>query len=439
MNQSEESFIGWGSLFARLLLLGGAGLFLGAAFWPGSMTNDSITQYGQALTRNFNDWHPPVMAWLWSFLLPLNNGPAPMLCFHLAMLLTACFIMSSDKGRNGPQWAWLFIPLLPWISGISGAIWKDVGMTFSLFLGYALFQKVVSGGKNGFSRFLFTLSLWLFLYAMLVRFNAITMAPPLIYYPIRILRPECAKRKTFYMTCLCLLLLSCLTPFVYNILLGAKYSNPRSLMQIDEIAVTSVVAKKNLFSEVAEISRWPYEDLPRKQAATAEGWNFYGKAGAQLSSIQLMENWISVIVNYPLEYLQAKYILYRNFSAFPFKKRDDALMLEITENNNGFIRKGNMAEPILRKYVKFFIMMRWPFVPLFWVPMAFWLFWAARNRENATKYEIRMLSGSAICYYLGYILVTPTPDYRFIYWTVLGTTTAALVFYYSRQGRQGVS
>jgi len=46
-------------------LLFAANLFAG---FPGVANDDSDSQYAQAVDQRFNDWHPPIMAWLWSFL-----------------------------------------------------------------------------------------------------------------------------------------------------------------------------------------------------------------------------------------------------------------------------------------------------------------------------------------------------------------------------------
>ena len=44
------------------------------AYWPGLMTWDAIRQYGQAVDGDFDDWHPPVMEWIWRQLIPIHTG-----------------------------------------------------------------------------------------------------------------------------------------------------------------------------------------------------------------------------------------------------------------------------------------------------------------------------------------------------------------------------
>jgi hypothetical protein len=61
---------------------------LSLSYWPGVMTWDSIRQYDQALSGRFDDWHPPLMNWIWRQFLPLAHGPGPMLVLQLGVYAT---------------------------------------------------------------------------------------------------------------------------------------------------------------------------------------------------------------------------------------------------------------------------------------------------------------------------------------------------------------
>jgi hypothetical protein len=60
-------------------------LLTASAYWPGLMTWDPVRQYGEALSGQIDDWHPPAMQWLWRQLLAVHSGPAPMLIMQLAL------------------------------------------------------------------------------------------------------------------------------------------------------------------------------------------------------------------------------------------------------------------------------------------------------------------------------------------------------------------
>ena len=63
------------------------------AFHWGVITPDSVVQYEQALTGRYDDWHPPVTAWLWRQLLHFGPGGAPFLVTEI-MLYWGAFGLS---------------------------------------------------------------------------------------------------------------------------------------------------------------------------------------------------------------------------------------------------------------------------------------------------------------------------------------------------------
>jgi len=44
-------------------------------FWPGVALFDSVYQYRQALSGTYDDWHPPIMARLWSLFASVAARP----------------------------------------------------------------------------------------------------------------------------------------------------------------------------------------------------------------------------------------------------------------------------------------------------------------------------------------------------------------------------
>ena len=52
----------------------GVGLALWRLFFPGLMSQDSVIQYGQAITGHYNDWQPPLMALAIKIVLGLGGA-----------------------------------------------------------------------------------------------------------------------------------------------------------------------------------------------------------------------------------------------------------------------------------------------------------------------------------------------------------------------------
>ena len=87
------------------LIAGMGGLFLTlAAFWPGLMTWDSVRQYDQALSGEFDDWHPPAMEWLWRLLVPIHQGPLLMFLLQVALLWVGVALLAFWAWRERRPW-----------------------------------------------------------------------------------------------------------------------------------------------------------------------------------------------------------------------------------------------------------------------------------------------------------------------------------------------
>lgn len=97
-------------------------------YWPGIMIDDARWQYQQAVDNAYEDWHPPLMAWVWRRLMFIQPGPAPMLLLQLAFYWLAIVLIASWAYRRGrPVLAivvactgWLPIPL-----ALTGTVTKD--------------------------------------------------------------------------------------------------------------------------------------------------------------------------------------------------------------------------------------------------------------------------------------------------------------------------
>lgn len=105
-------------------------------FWPGFMSFDSASQYGQALAGQYTTHHPPIMAMIWRLTDQVIAGPGGLLTLHLlaygagvAMLLIACRL---------PWWMSLMIILALAAWPVNLAIlpyaWKDTGQVSFLML-----------------------------------------------------------------------------------------------------------------------------------------------------------------------------------------------------------------------------------------------------------------------------------------------------------------
>lgn len=148
----------------------------GSAYWPGLMTWDPVRQYGEAVSGAIDDWHPPVMQWLWQGLMRIAPGPAPMLLLQLGSYWGGLLLLALVVRREGRPWlAWALLAcgLLPLGLALTGAILKDCVMTGALLVATGLLA--MRGGAA--SRLL---AAALLVFAATLRFNAFLACLPLV-------------------------------------------------------------------------------------------------------------------------------------------------------------------------------------------------------------------------------------------------------------------
>jgi len=123
-----------------------------AATYPGIVSYDSVAQWEQAISADYSDWHPPIMAWLWSWLSPQTLGPRALFVLQMALYWGA-FLSVACALRERAGWV-LACALLPFTLNFSFVIWKDVWMAimFALSAASAIHALTATRGGIGLDR-----------------------------------------------------------------------------------------------------------------------------------------------------------------------------------------------------------------------------------------------------------------------------------------------
>ena len=106
-----------------------------AIWWPGVAMYDSVDQYGQVLRGAYDDWHPPIMARLWSLLHLGWDGQAPMFVLQVSLYWLGLGLIAAALAREG---AWraaaavLLLGALPVFAGWMAAVLKDAQMAAAM-------------------------------------------------------------------------------------------------------------------------------------------------------------------------------------------------------------------------------------------------------------------------------------------------------------------
>ncbi|QPA30739.1 DUF6020 family protein [Thermaerobacillus caldiproteolyticus] len=152
MDKISHSISKWNILKYALPSLMIWGLYL-LAFFPGTMTADSIYQWEQAHTGHFNDWHPVMYTLFIMLVTTLWDSPAAIgISQIIIMSLTVgyCLYQFEKAGANKTIiWVVSFAFALSPINGIySVTIWKDIlYSTFLLLFTTIVFNLVITNGK----------------------------------------------------------------------------------------------------------------------------------------------------------------------------------------------------------------------------------------------------------------------------------------------------
>src|ERR1700730_10584865 len=85
--------------FILIVTMSFGAYFIHHACFPGLLDADASNQFHQALAFHFDDWHPPIMAFVWSYTNMIVPGPEgffllEILLYWLTFLLVGLRLIS---------------------------------------------------------------------------------------------------------------------------------------------------------------------------------------------------------------------------------------------------------------------------------------------------------------------------------------------------------
>ena len=418
-------------VYSRALMWPIVGFVLFAiACYPGFMSVDSLEQYRQAHSLKFADGHPPVMAWLWSKLIMIVDGPQSLLFLHLGMLWSGLYIWCKNAGENRAAMWFIWLGFLPWVANFEGVLWKDMGMAFSLLLALGLLSRAKLAKPEVFAVML------LLLYAFMVRSNAPAALLPIIWYASVRLFPSFSNRVRNAITALSLVtMFAILNLFNYHFL-EAEKNHMASYMMVDDLVHLSIVENKSLLPMVD--SRTVIECSQEEIGGTKLVGRLFClitkpsyQAVAPIPYEEVKEAWVSAVTKNPFEYVKYRLNAYLYLLRDPSESPYIHTFTGISPNEMGLVQKDNVATVALKIYVNGSAHLA-PFLfkPYWWLILAVLLLCATLgmrgDRDSLTL--IRVLLSSAILYMLSYIPLTPMADLRYVYWSMLAISLAVITF-----------
>lgn len=127
-----------GAIVAGVALAGASAWLV--LFHPGFMSADSAGQLLEARRGVYSDWHPPLMAALWSLCEHVVRGPLGMLILQTACFWTGLGLLAARLSAPVVLKACFLVAIgfAPPILSVAGAIWKDVLLVAFLVLAFGL-------------------------------------------------------------------------------------------------------------------------------------------------------------------------------------------------------------------------------------------------------------------------------------------------------------
>jgi len=396
------------------------------AFYPGFMSSDSIAQFEVSKSLKFNDWHPPLMSWVWSVMGFFFPGPSGMLALHIILVWMSVYVWWNNYRERSRAWLFFLIPFLPWVLNFAGVLWKDVGLAFTLFMLSGLTLKSPSRRNT-------LLAAILVFYASNLRYNAIfALFPVLVLLSYRWLKKP-TLLKSLVMSSLIIFLTVYSGSVINYAVLGAEKTRPSTYMMVDDLAYLSIRYNESFIPgvQIDEIKECAAVEVGQNKLvgrifclSDQPSYKRNGSLSSEIGSI-----WLSKVIKYPIEYLKFRMAAFSYLLRTPADAPYYFWHQGIDENSIGLKNTPNGLTLIAEKFVKrSAVLVPSLFKPYWWLLFSLQLLvFTCILVPTRTVLIARVLLASSVAYIVGYFPVTPMADFRYVYWSVIAASLSVVV------------
>jgi hypothetical protein len=403
------------------------------AFHWGVITPDTVFQYDQALTGAYDDWHPPITAWIWSRLLLIHRGSAPFLVLDALLYWTGVGAIAEAFRRRGERramWAVIACGALPIPFGQIGAILKDPLLAACCLAATGLMGLYRLTGRR-LPPAVAIVCLTLFVVASATRFNAIFATVPLALclLPARLVRtlPRAATAMIAIAA-----LFTATTTLINLVGLHPTRSHPiLSLVNFDLAGITahggsqaypelSPAFARTMTARCYTPQLYNPKNDPQCGAVEDSVFAYSQASGRPVTSI-----WLDAIAAAPLPWLRHRIShLNWNWRFLVPTVPEDAVYVMSEPNGLGLHFQENPATGVVAAAAE--AMAASPLGrPATWMALPLALLIVAPQLPS--RRFITALSLSALLYGGAYAVVSVAPDMRYNLWTLLAATIAAII------------
>ena len=421
--------------------------------YPGFMTWDSVEQLSQARTGEYVDWHPPVMAYIWSWVDRLISGPFGMLLLVMILVWTGTYKIISSQLADVPQsvriaaiWVIIFFPptFIPF-----AYIVKDNVMAGLLLVLYASVFALDRSYTRLLRRKYHMLAAVSGIVAVAVlaiahRHNAFIAVFPALWFSALLLYTKSGTGLTRHakaITTASVVLAGCvlLAGFINKTLTVHPTPSVLSLVVYDLTGMAihegQVFFANDPESPVPIIFKDQEPDLGElREHYNSRDWVplqaifDLGKAKTDQDTARIVGYWLRSIVQHPSSYLQHRQGVFLNSLGLQHERPGGLYVAPLTHSRHGDIedsslfishnyRLSKLQEVTLSNGAEF-LNRTWLTVPAFYMGFLFLYlaFQFATTKGNFSP--LFYLSLSAFLYNLTLFALAPSSDFRYSHWTL---------------------
>jgi len=424
----------WNWAPVAMILVGAA--IVSFAYWPGIMIDDARWQYQQSVDNSYEDWHPPLMAWIWRKLMSINPGPAPMFVLQLTLYWSGIGLAAYWAHRCGRKKLALAIALVGWLPApfaLTGTVTKDCLMAGALLsaTGLLLVRAVVETRTSKAAATLGSIALVFF--AAALRLNAVVACLPIL---LAALPGKLTSTKFRVATAgaACAIALLAIGPVIDNLLqaertdvdlsliifdLGGITENSR-VNQFPDLRVRDPVAVNHRCYDPVEwdsYSSWAKKPCPL-------GFEPFENAKDE-DDFSPLAIWLNAILHHPLAYAQHRLTHFNLSTEFlvPTGPVFTAWSQSVPNPWGYSIHPNALLTAVTRiADADAHIPLGWP---IFWICLGLAALVAAVSVQ-APPIVIAVAASSAL-YGLSYLFFGVAVGMRYYFWTISGAALAAVL------------
>jgi hypothetical protein len=304
-------------------------------------------------------------------------------------------------------------------------------MAFALLLAVSLgltARSQIVRGNRKLGLLLIVMSLLLYVYAVMVRYNAALAVVPLVFIGLTGIMRSWKIRLS---VAVLLAIFALVSNVVVNKLFNVQSAHPEVAIMLDDInnslpseEVAHSDVDPNLKNEIVDIKN----DCHIKNVQTNSFWictNSQQRLDLQRNSSSIKILWKKTLLGHPSSYVHQRIDM---FTRFLFMSNESEYIWHpgVEPNNISVaVRFPTVSKITKNVYIDFFATnFGLLFRPWFWLAISLWILRYSLKRNTEHQSLIVALNVSAILYIVCYGPITVAHDYRYIYWSVLACSIA---------------